>query len=300
MPESRKPRSRRGQPLVALLFGLPLLFFYGVYYLYSFGFLVKTSRLTVSLTFVNAVNVGWSNFYLVITDPRFLRSLTNTFAFAAISIAVSLTLGFGIAVMLATGVRWRQFMYAVFLLPSLIPLSLFGTVFGQMLETRDGALNWLLRGVGLGGLQQDWLGAAGPAYVAVTILLIYMIGLPIMYYTSDIPAANLDLIEASLLDGASVGQIFRLMLFPLLRTTHVTVVLSVLLGSLRAFDLIYFSTAGQPGGKTGIVGTYIYSAALGANRVGYAAAAAIIVLVVALLVSVAQMVITHRSVSHGH
>jgi len=299
MRATTTPKKRRGHPVVALLFGLPLLIFYGVYYFYSFGFLAKTSRQKVSLTFVNAVDVGWSNFSLVITDPIFLRCLLNTFAFAAISIAVSLTLGFGIAVLLATGVHGRHLLYAIFLLPSLIPLSLFGTVFGQMLETRDGAFNWLLRSVGLGGLQQDWLGNIGPAYVAVTILLVYMIGLPIMYYTSDIPAANLDLIEAALLDGASVWQIFWLMLFPLLRHTHITVILSVLLGSLRAFDLIFFSTAGQPGGKTGIVGTYIYNAALGANRVGYAAAAAIIVLIVALIVSAAQMVITHRSQSHG-
>lgn len=291
----RRPSShRRSEWLVAIAFLLPLLGFYGVYYLYAFGFLAKVSRQRVSLTFVNALNVGWDNFRIVLTDPLFQRSVFNTLGFAAISIAAALTLGFVLAMMMATGVRGRRFLYGVFLLPSLIPLSLFATVFGQMLETKDGALNSLLRGVGLGGLAQNWLGQTGPGYVAVTILLVYMVGLPIMYYTSDITAVNLSLVESAVLDGASTWQVFRLMLFPLLRNTHKTVILSVLLGSFRAFDIIYFSTAGQPGGRTSITGTYIYNAALGINRVGYAAAASLIVLVIALVISLVQLVVTRK------
>lgn len=286
---------RRGQGLTALLFLAPLALFYGVYYLYSFVFLAQVSRQRVSLTFLNAVDVGWENFRLVATDPLFIRSMINTFAFAVIAILAGLTIGFFIAVILATGVRMRRAFYAIFLIPSLIPLSLFATVFGQMLETQDGAFNVLLRRLGLGFLQQEWLSNTGPAYVAVAILLVYLVGLPIMYYTSDIPAANLDLVEAAMLDGASAWQIFRLMLFPLLRTTHITVILSVLLGSFRAFDLIYFSTAGQPGGRTNIVGVYIYNSTLGTSRVGYAAAASVIVLIVALTISAIQMVVTRKS-----
>ena len=290
-----KRKGRRGQGMVALLFLLPLLLFYVIYYVYGFIFLAGVSTQRVSLTFVNAQLVGWSNYWLVLTDPLFQTSLLNTLLFAGISILAALTIGFFLAVLLATGVRLRQVFYALFLLPSLVPLSLFATVFGQMLETQDGALNRLLGALGLGGLQQAWLSDTGPAYVAVAILLVYLIGLPIMFYTSDIPSTNLDLIEAALLDGASVWQIFWLMLFPLLRNTHITVILSVLLGSFRAFDVIYFSTGGQPGGRTSIVGTYIYNSALGADRVGYAAAASVIVLVVALSVSVIQMTITRKA-----
>ncbi|MFV0464000.1 MAG: carbohydrate ABC transporter permease [Nostocoides sp.] len=290
----RTTGKQRGHLVTALLFLLPLIAFYGIYYLYSFVFLARISTERVSLTFVGAVDVGWENFRLVVTDPVFLTSLVNTFAFAGIAIVAGLTVGFVLAIILATGVRGRKVFYAIFLIPSLIPLSLFATVFGQMLETQDGAFNRILRAIGLGGLQQEWLSNTGPAYVAVAILLVYLVGLPIMYYTSDIPAANLDLVEAALLDGAGPWQIFRLILFPLLRTTHITVILSVLLGSFRAFDLIYFSTGGAPGGRTNIVGVYIYNATLGHDRVGYAAAASVIVLIVALSISAVQMFLTRR------
>jgi ABC-type sugar transport system permease subunit len=73
------------------------------------------------------------------------------------------------------------------------------------------------------------------------------------------------------------------------------VILSVLLGSFRAFDLIFFSTLGAPSGRTGISGTYIYQSALAQDGVGYAAAASVIVLIVALIVSLVQIIVTRRS-----
>lgn len=279
----------------AVAFLAPLLAFYAIYFFYSFGVLGVVSTQRVGLTFSNAVDVGLLNFELVLGDPSFRRSLLNTVLFGAFSVAVSLTLGFVLAMMMASGVRMRRFYYTIFLLPSLIPMSLFATVFGRMLEARDGAFNQFLRTIGLGGLAQDWLGDPSAALVAVAVILTYTIGLPIMYYTTDVAQVNASIVESATLDGASVWQIYRIMLYPLLRTTHITVILSVILGSFRAFDIIYFSTGGQPGGRTDITGTYIYNATLGLDRVGYAAAASILVLIIALLISIIQIVVRRKA-----
>ncbi|WP_433214440.1 carbohydrate ABC transporter permease [Microtetraspora malaysiensis] len=276
----------------AALFLLPLLAFYGVYYLYAFGVLVDASRTRTSLSFTDATVVGWENFRLVITDELFLRAVLNNLLFAAVSIAAALTLGFFLAVSLASGVRLRRFFFTVFLLPSLIPLSLFATVFGRMLETDDGAVNALLGTVGVGPV--DWLGSTGPSYAALFVLLVYLVGLPIMYYTSDLATTNTAVLESAMIDGAGSGHMYRLILFPMLRNTHKTVILSVLLGSFRAFDVVFFSTKGEPGGRTQITGTYIYNTMLGENRIGYASAAAVIVLVFALAISALQVLVTRR------
>ena len=200
----------------AVAFLAPIFVLYSVYYFFGFGILGVVSTQRVGLTFRNAVDVGAQNFILVATDPAFQGALINTLLFAAFSVAVSLTLGFILAMMLASGVRVRQVFYTVFLLPSLIPMSLFATVFGRMLETRDGALNEFLRSIGLGFLTQDWLGDPAAAYVAVGIIITYTIGLPIMYYTTDVAQVQASIMESATLDGASVWQIYRIMLFPLL------------------------------------------------------------------------------------
>ncbi|NUR58787.1 MAG: sugar ABC transporter permease [Catenulispora sp.] len=289
----RSPRHRR-HGLIALLFLFPLLLFYGTYYIYSFVFLARVSRQQVSLSFVDAVDVGWQNFRLVATDTLFQHAVINNLIFAAVSIAAALTIGFVAAMMLATGVRLHRTLYVILLLPSLIPLSLFATIFGKMLGTQYGAFNGLLRGVGLSGLQQDWLGQSNTAYAAVAVLLIYLIGLPIMYYRSDIESVNLSLVEAAVLDGAGTWRVFRSLLFPLLRNTHKTVVLSVLLGSFRAFDVIFFSTNGAPSGQTSITGTYIYNKTLAGTTVGYASAAALLLLLIAFVISAVQLVLMRR------
>ncbi|MEU2428299.1 sugar ABC transporter permease [Streptomyces sp. NPDC007861] len=292
-----RPRRRRAARalLPAAVFLAPLLLFYGVYYLYAFGFLADMSTKQTSLSFTDVTDVGLANFRLVLTDPAFHTALLNNLLFAAVSIAAALTLGFFLAVALASGVRLRRFFYAVFLLPSLIPLSLFATVFGRMLETDDGAVNAALRAVGLDSLTQDWLGSTGPAYGALFVLLVYLVGLPVMYYTSDLTTLNTSVLESAMIDGAGAGQIYRLILFPMLRNTHKTVILSVLLMSFRAFDVVYFSTDGEPGGRTQITGTYLYNTMLGAGRVGYASAAAVIVLLVALAISAVQILVQRRS-----
>jgi ABC-type sugar transport system permease subunit len=161
-----------------------------------------------------------------------------------------------------------------------------------MLETDDGAFNRLLRPL---GLDQDWLGSTGPAYAALFLLVVYLVGLPVMYYTSDLATANTSVLEAAMIDGAGTWQMYRLILFPMLRNTHKTVVLSVLLGSFRAFDLVYFSTKGEPGGRTDITGTYLYNTTLGEGRVGYASAAALLVLIFALAISAVHMLVQRRT-----
>jgi ABC-type sugar transport system permease subunit len=297
LDRGRAKRAGRRALIPAAVFLAPLLLFYGVYYVYAFVFLGQTSTESVDLSFSDATDIGWQNFRLVLTAPLFWRSIVNNLLFAAAQIAIALTLGFFLAVCLASGVRFRRFFYVVFLLPSLIPLSLFATVFGQMLQTNGGAINQTLRGIGLGSLAQDWTGNTGSSYAAILVLLTYLIGLPVMYYTSDLTTSNTAVLEAAMLDGAKPAQMYRLILFPLLRNTHKTVILSLLLGSFRWFELVYFSTNSQPAGRTGITGTYIYDQMFpssGAGQVGYAAAASLIVLVVAVTVSAVNVVVQRR------
>lgn len=274
-----------------------MLALYGVYYLYSFVFLGQMSTKNVDLSFTGATDIGWRNFQLLLTDPVFWHAIGNNLLFAGVSIGIALTLGFFLAVSLASGVRLRKFFFVVFLLPSLVPLSLFATVFGQLIQTNDGAINQTLRAVGLGSLAQDWTGNTGSAYAAVFLLLTYLVGLPIMYYTSDLTTANTAVLEAAMIDGAGTWQMYRMILFPMLRGAHKTVILSVLLGSFRWFELIYFSTGSQPGGRTGIPGTYIYDQMFpssGGGQIGYASAASVIVLLVAIAVSAVNVLVQRR------
>jgi ABC-type sugar transport system permease subunit len=293
-------RRRTGrEALIAALFLVPLFVMYGVYFVYSFWFLIRTSFEKVDLSFAGAVNVGWHNYQLVYDDPEFRRAVLDNLVFAASTIVIGLTIAFGIAVMLASRPRGRRAYFTIFLVPALTPVALVATIFGQMLEYQLGSLNTTLRAVGLGFLAQHWLTQPGWAYGAVIGLFAYLIGLPIMYYTADLAAINTSAIEAALLDGAGPWRLMRSVLHPMMRATHVTVVLSLLLGSFRAFEIVLLSTGGGPGDSTQIVGTYTYSFfTSGGQTIGLASAASVLILIIALLISVVQNIVLTRDERH--
>jgi len=279
----------------ALFFFGPLVFFYAVFYLFSTGFLVFTSLQKISISLTNGRWTGFKNFELLLTDPRFISALTNNVVFAAVSIVAGLTLGFFIAVALSSGVRGKAPLYVVFLLPTLMPLALIASVFRILLESRFGGLNEALRAIGWDFLAQSWLIDPTLAYGVVIILFVYMIGLPVMYYTANLSTINTSLLEAAILDGAGTFGLVREILFPLMSATHRTIIISTILMSFRAFDIVFFSTEGGPAGTTEITGTYVYRFATSGTNVGYGSAAALLVMLFALLIAVVQFFVQRRS-----
>lgn len=288
-------RRRQRDGLRALGFLLPLIVIYGVFYGYGFVFLLKTSFTRVSLSFTDAVHVGWNNYRILLTDSGFVAAIEHNFIFAAISIVVAMTVGFFVAYAVTAGLQPKRLIYTLFLVPALMPLSLVATVFGSMLQEHFGVLNETLRSVGLGGLAQSWLTNPNLAFAAVSVIFCYLIGLPIMYYTADLTAVPTDAIEAALLDGAGTFTIMRAVVYPMLRNTHITVILSLLLGSFRALEVVLFSTGGGPLGHTEIVGTFLYRFSTDPGpQTGFVAAAAVVVLLVAFVISMVQLLINRR------
>ncbi len=289
-----RPLIKRPGPAAFAIFFGPLILFYAVFYFFSIGFLIRTSFQKVSLSFRDAVYVGWENYRLLIEDPRFVDAVRNNLVFAVASIVAAMTVGFFIAVALWSGIRGRAMYYAVFLLPTLMPIALVASVFRTMLESRFGTINELLRDVGLDALAQRWLVDPSLAYGAMTVLFVYLIGLPILYYTSNLAVINTSALESAVLDGANPWRLMSQILFPIMRNTHKTVTLSTVLMSFRAFEIVYFSTGGGPAGRTEITGTYVYHYTTSGAKVGFGSAAAVLVLLVSLVVSAVQLRIYRR------
>ncbi|MER6091616.1 carbohydrate ABC transporter permease [Streptomyces bluensis] len=288
--------ARQGQTkgaLTALAFLAPLILIYLGFFGYGFWFLIQTSFTRVGLSFTDTMSVGFDNYTLLFKDETFRTAILNNLLFAAISIVAALTVAYFVAFAISAGLRPKRLMYVLFLVPSLMPLSLVSTIFGSMLQERFGVLNETLRSAGLGGLAQPWLTDPTLAFGVVAVIFCYLIGLPIMYYTADLSAIPTETVEAALLDGAGTFRIMRSVVYPMMKSTHITVILSLLLGSFRALEVVLFSTGGGPVGHTEIVGTFLYRFSTDPGpRTGFVAAAAVVVLLIGFLISLAQMILT--------
>ncbi len=283
--------------LAGFLFLLPLIIMFIGLLGYSFYFLVANSFNELTISFKNVEFVGLNNYKIVISDGKFWKSLLNTFILSSANIFCGLTFGFFIAIILNFKIKGKRFFHAMFFLPSMLPIALMAAVFSSMLEYKSGIINQILRGVGLGVLTQRWLADPKFAILAVSSVSIFLIGIPIMYYTADLTTINASVLEAATVDGAKMRHQLFLVLYPMLKNTHKTIILSMLLGGFREMERVFLMTDGGPGGATEIIGTYIYriSRSAGSN-IGIVCAASIIILIVAFVISYIQMKLSERTI----
>lgn len=275
------------------LFLLPLLIIFIGLLGYSFYFLLTNSLRDVTITFRQSEFVGLKNYETIIKDKTFWRSLLNTFVLSTANIFCGLTIGFMVSIVLNFRIKGKRFFHALFFIPSMLPIALMATVFGSMLEYRSGIVNVILRGTGLEVLAQRWLADPRLAIWAVCTVSIYLIGIPIMYYTADLTTLNKSVLEAATIDGATMRHQLFFIIYPMLKNTHKTIILSMLLGGFREMERVFLMTDGGPGGSTEIIGTYIYRATRSAgSNIGLVCAASVIVLIVAFVISFIQLKMT--------
>lgn len=278
------------------LFLLPLIIIFLGLLGYSFYFLITNSFNDVTITFKHSEFVGLSNYKTIITDKGFWKSLLNTFILSSANIFCGLSFGFIIAIILNFKLKGKRFFHALFFIPSMLPIALMAAVFSSMLEYKNGMVNQLLRGVGLGALAQRWLADPRLAIWSVCGVSLFLIGIPIMYYTADLTTISTDVLEAATVDGAKMRHQLLFVIYPMLKNTHKTIILSMLLGGFREMERVFLMTDGGPGGTTEIIGTYIYRATRSAgSNIGMVCAAAVIVLIIAFMISFIQIKLTGKN-----
>ena len=204
--------------------------------------------------------VGLRNYRTVFSPTEnYTKFISNTFVFTIMTTICKTILGLGLALLLDSQIKKRNWHRALAFFPSIISMIVIGITFRSILNPQYGVLNNFLRMTGLGFLAQAWLGDLKWAFPSVMAVDIWK-G---MGYIMTILLAGLQLIpkeyyESSEIDGANSWSKFKHITLPLLMPTiMVTTVLNVLYG-LRVFDIIYVLTKGGPGNATAVVFTEVF------------------------------------------
>lgn len=261
---------------------------------FSMAFLGETSLQKVGITFINPENVGLANYTKLLGDSNFWYSFGNTFLFAFAKVLAFLTIGFLLAFGLTYVFRGVKVVNAILFAPTLVPMALLALVFQNVFANNGGTINSFLTMIGLGDYTVNWLGMPGTAKVSIIILSCYLVGLAIMYYTADFMTIDPELFDSAIVDGANTWHIMTKIVFPLAVNSHKTIIISCIVGGIRAFGEVYMLTGGGPGKTTEIVSTYIYKYIIsGASQIGYSSAMSLVVMAIALVLSVIQIKILY-------
>lgn len=142
----------------------------------------------------------------MLKDPVFIRSIANTFIFAALTTILKTSLGFLLALALVKKVFARGFLRTVYYAPCVLSITVIGVLFKSILANR-GLLNNALELVGLGQVATDWLGRYGTALGSVILVETWMwAGFNMFIFISGLQAIPADYYESATLDGASAFE----------------------------------------------------------------------------------------------
>jgi ABC-type sugar transport system permease subunit len=185
-------------------------------------------------------------------------------------------------VLLHSKVRLAVLYKVIVFVPVVIAPATMAPIF-RVMYTPTGQFNQLLQAIGLGALQQAWLGQESTALPVIMSIAIWSgTGIAFILYFAAMGQIEPEMIEAARIDGAGNLRIIASIIWPNLRGTTVAIAMLTAIGSLKLFDIPELVTVGGPNYATEFLGTFIYRISIPQAQVGYGAALSILLLILAL------------------
>ena len=280
--------ARRARCAWAFL-ALPLVF-YGAIRLYP-----AADAVLMSLTDWNIVGqrrwVGLDNYRRLATDPTFWKVMGNTARYLLVGVPASLGLAFLVAQQLDRVRFGHALLRALYFVPHVTTAVAMAWVWRWLYQPVPvGVFNDLLAGLGLP--PQPFLRSTDQALYAVLVPAIWAgLGFQVVVFLAGLEAIPEEYYEAAAIDGARGARLLAGVTLPLLRPTIVFLVVVSSIGFLRIFDYVYGLTGGQGGplDATKPLVLRIYETAFGHFQMGLAAAQTVVLFVILLAVSLAQL-----------
>ena len=194
--------------------------------------------------------VGLGNYATLITSPqwapRLWNALTNNLIFFVIHMIVQNPVGLLLAALLSSRiVRGKAVYRALIFTPTVLSVVLVGFIWRLILSPLWGISGDFLDALGLGSLNQPWLGQESTALVTLALVSVWQnVGIPMMLFLAALIGIPDELLEAARVDGATAWGVFWRIRFPLILPTVGIVAVLTFVGNFNAFDLIYSTQKG--------------------------------------------------------
>ena len=267
--------------IAAWFFLAPALILLGVFVLYPIAYLCFLSVTTGSFTRAGLRFVGLRNYWRLFVSPDFWQVLGNTAYFTIATVIPSLVIPLGLAVLLDRSFALRGLLRAAYFIPSITSLVAVGLGFRWLFQT-DGPINQALSALSIAPI--PWLQDTFWAMPVLILLSIWkQLGFNMVVFLAGLQTIPISRYEAAELDGAGAWQKFWHITLPGLRPTIVFAIVTTAIFTLRSFEQVYVITGGGPMNSTNLLVYFIYDQAFAQFDFGYAAAAATILLVIALI-----------------
>ena len=286
--------------VIFLLFISPNFFFLILFTYWPMWENVRLSLEKTDLLAFSGANefVGLENYAYIFNNRTFQLVLRNTLIFITACVGLTMMFGLMVALLLNQKLKYRTTVRAVVFAPTLLSGAAIGIVWAYIFDPRFGLLSQILGWFSIGS--PHWLDRPNWALPAVIIVYVWKnLGFAAVIFLAGLQAIPQDLYDAAKIDGANAWWRFKSVTIPMLSPISFFLLVTSILATFQAFDIIQVMTKGGPAfGSTTLV-YYVYDQSFGQGaNFGRAAAAAIVLFIAMLIVTIVQVRFTEKKVHY--
>lgn len=230
--------------------------------------------------------VGLSNYIEMFQNAIFHKAVINSFLLCIFTLLIQLPLALILALILASHIKGEVIFRTIFFIPVTLSTVVVGQLWLKIYNPNYGALNELLKMIGLESLTQNWIGDVNTALFSAFVPIIWQnIGYHMLLLYTAVKSIPKDIHESAQIDGATGIKAAVKITIPLIFPTLKTCSIFVITGSLKAFDMIYVLTNGGPVNSTEVPSSVMFNSIFVINRYGYGSAYAIFIVVECIVIA---------------
>jgi multiple sugar transport system permease protein len=266
-----------------------------LFWLYPFGYALTLGFANFDIFSGDWSWIGLQNFRDVLSDSSFWSAIWHTAIFTAGTVPVTTVLALLLALVLNRRLVGRGLFRAGFFAPTLTATVVVALVF-MHLYGQGGYLYRLAEMIGFPVPPNGFLFSESTALAAVMVMDVWVsVGYYGLLFLAGLQSVPGDLVEDATMHGASSWQRFWSITWPYLRPTLLYAIVINLIKSFQVFTEIFVMTQGGPLGSTTTAVYHVYMMGFERFKLGYASAAAFVVLVIIAIFAVIQF----RLLSYG-
>lgn len=214
--------------------------------------------------------IGLDNYVRMFQDPAVMTALKNNLIYTILTVPIPIAIAMVLAVAIHSKVYLKDYFKVAFFIPYISSIIAVAAVWSALFHPSLGPINQFLMDIGITN-PPKWLVDPKMSLVSIAIISSWAsLGYTIIIYLAGLTNISEELYEAAEIDGATGFQKFMKITIPMLRPTTFFLLITMLIGSFKVFDIISFLTEGGPNNSSTVLVFRIYEEGFTNYNMGYA------------------------------
>ncbi|WP_426348546.1 carbohydrate ABC transporter permease [Alloiococcus sp. CFN-8] len=283
----------------AIIFILPFLGFFILFWLIPFGYGIYMSLHKYSLIAGNQGFIALENYIKILFsdsmyNKAFILGLKNTLIFVGYTTPLLVFLSLALALLIdRLPERCKGIFRTIYFTSYSVSVTAVSAIFIWLMKGNGGYFNSLLMELNILKEPIPWLELQPYVWFTLTIATVWWtIGYNMMLFINALNEVDYSLYEASAIDGAGFWSQFRYIIMPNIRNVFFFVLMTTIIASFNVYGQPRLMTSGGPGQSTKPLIMFINSTIMEQNNLGIGSAMTILMGIIIILISIGQYYMT--------